>query len=79
MKSSISPPLISLAVKQEQNLLGFLKHSAILTEVHQVQNINNEMQQRTYLIGKHISSSLDGHNMGVIGKYSKQNWTVVLA
>lgn len=37
------------------------------------------MQQRTYLIGKHISSSFDGHNMGVIRKYSKQHWTVVLA
>lgn len=35
------------------------------------------MQQRTYLIGKHISSCLDGHNMGVISEHSKQHWTVV--
>lgn len=35
------------------------------------------MQDTTYLIGKHISRCLDGHNMGVIGEYSKQHWTVV--
>lgn len=38
---------------------------------------NNKMQDTAYLIGKHISRCLDGHNMGVIGEYSKQHWTVV--
>lgn len=47
--------------------------------MHQAWNTKTDMQQRTYLIGKHISSSLDGHNMGVIGEHSEQHGTVVLS